>query len=153
MTTLATILDTLEATARSAGAAEAAFRREAAERIKTLERERSHAFRRLNLLRPIVEAVARAESEEMAVAGGQAILRAKLGWSNDSEARSAILTRFAAVVKGMFATLHPPSERQAVPADILALLGAFEAWYEVVHRASFWDLFDQPMQETPVVDF
>ena len=117
-----------------------------------LERDRSHAFRRLNLLRPIAEAVARAESEEMAVAGSQAILRAKLGWSNDSEARSATLTRFATVVKGMFATLHPPSE-EAEPIDILALLGAFEAWYEEAHRASFWNLFDQPMQETPVVDF
>ena len=152
MTALATIFDTLEAAARSAGAAETAFRREAAERIKVLERERSHAFRRLNLLRPIAEGVARAESEEMAVAGSQAILRAKLGWSNDSEARSTTLTRVAAVVKGMFGALHPPSE-EAEPVDILALLGAFEAWYEETHRASFWNLFDQPMQETPVVDF
>ena len=152
MTALATIFDTLEAAARSAGAAETAFRREAAERIKVLERERSHAFRRLNLLRPIAEGVARAESEEMAVAGSQAILRAKLGWSNDSEARSTILTRFATVVKGMFATLHPQSD-DAAPIDILALLRAFEAWYEETHRASFWNLFDQPMQETPVVDF
>ena len=151
MTTLASILDALEAAARNAGTAETAFRREAAERIKVLERERSHSFRRVNLLRPIADAVARAESEEMAVAGGQAILRAKLGWSNDSEARSAILTRFARVVKGMFATLHPGPEGE--PTDILALLGAFEAWYEEVHRASFWNLFDQPMQETPVVDF
>ncbi|MBA4099852.1 MAG: hypothetical protein C0484_24140 [Rhodospirillum sp.] len=155
MTALAPILDALEAAARSAGAAETAFRRQAAERIKVLERERSHAFRRVNLLRPIAEAVARAESEEMAVAGSQAILRAKLGWSNDSEARSVILTRFATVVKGMFATLHPRSEGKAEPEpiDILALLGAFEAWYEEAYRASFWDLFDQPMQETPVVDF
>jgi hypothetical protein len=153
MTALTPILDALEAAARSAGAAETAFRRETAERIKVLERERSHAFRRVNLLRPIAEAVARAESEEMAVAGGQAILRAKLGWSNDSEARSAILTRFAMVVKGMFATLHPRSEGEAEPADILALLDAFEAWYEEAHRTSFWSLFDQPMQETPVVDF
>jgi len=153
MTTLATILDTLEAAARSAGTAETAFRREAAERIKVLERERSHAFRRVNLLRPIAEAVARAESEEMAVAGSQAILRAKLGWSNDSEARSTILTRFATVVKGMFVPLHPRPEEEAEPIDILALLGAFEAWYEEAHRASFWSLFDQPMQETPVVDF
>ena len=151
MTTLTTILDAVEGVARNAGAAETAFRREAAERIKVLERERSHAFRRLNLLRPIAEAVAPAESEEMAVAGGQAILRAKLGWSNDSEARSAILTRFATVVKGVFATLHPGPEGELI--DILALLGAFEAWYEEVHGASFWNLFDQPMQETPVVDF
>jgi hypothetical protein len=153
MTTLATILDALEATARSAGAAETAFRREAAERVKTLERDRSHAFRRVNLLRPIVEAVARAESEEMAVAGSQAILRTRLGWSNDSEARSAILTRFATVVKGMLATLHPRSQGEAEPIDILALLGAFESWYEEAYRASFWNLFEQPMQETPVVDF
>lgn len=153
MTALTPILDALEAAARHAGAAETTFRREAGERIRTLERERSHAFRRVNLLRPIAEAVAGAESEEMAVAGSQAILRAKLGWSNDSEARSAILTRFATVVKGMFATLHPRSEGEAEPADILALLGAFEAWYEEAHHASFWNLFDQPMQETPVVDF
>jgi hypothetical protein len=153
MTALTSILDTLDAAARNAGAAETAFRREAAERIKVLERERSHAFRRVNLLRPIAEAVARAESEEMAVAGSQAILRAKLGWSNDSEARSAILTRFATVVKGMFATLHPRPEGEEEPTDLLALLGAFEAWYEETHRVSFWNLFDQPMQETPVVDF
>lgn len=151
MTVLAPILDALEAAARNTGAAETAFRREATERIKVLERERSHAFRRLNLLRPIAEAVARAESEEMAVAGSQAILRAKLGWSNDSEARSAILTRFATVVKGMFATLHPEPEGESI--DIRVLLGAFEAWYEEAHRVSFWNLFDQPMQETPVVDF
>jgi hypothetical protein len=152
MTALTTILDTLDSAARAAGAAETAFRREAAERIKTLERERAHAFRRVNLLRPIAQAVARAESEEMAVAGSQAILRAKLGWSSDSEARAAILTRFATVIQGMFATLHPPSEA-AEPVDILALLGAFEAWYEDLHRSSFWNLFDQPMPETPLVDF
>lgn len=151
MTALTAIIDTLEGAARSAGAAETAFRREAAERIKMLERERAYAFRRVNLLRPIVEAVARAESEEMAVANSQAILRAKLGWSDDSEARSAILTRFATVIQGMFGMLHPSEESE--PVDILALLRAFEAWYEDVHRSSFWDLFDQPMPETPLVDF
>ena len=152
MNALASILDTLEVAARNAGATETAFRREAAERIKVLERERSHAFRRVNLLRPVAEAVTRAQSEEMAVAASQAILRAKLGWSSDSEARSAVLTRFAVVVQDMFANLHTPSEKSQL-ADILAQLDAFEAWYEEVHRTSFWSLFEQPMQETPLVDF
>ncbi|WP_119300619.1 hypothetical protein [Dongia deserti] len=151
MSPIAPFLETLEAAAKSAAAAEMAYRREAAERIKALERERSFAFRRANLMRPIADAVARAESEEMAVAGSQAVLRAKLGWSSDSEARSAILTQFAPVVRGLFRNLHPQPD--APPVDILASLGAFEAWYEATHRKPFWDLFDQPMPETPLVDF
>ena len=151
MTALVTILEALEAVARAAGAAETAFRREAAERIKVLERERSHAFRRVNLLRPIAEAVKRAESEEMAVAGSQAFLRAKLGWSGDSEARSAVVTQFAKVAQALFVVLHPAEERP--PADVLAVLRDFEAWYEAAHGKPFWGLFDQPMPETPLVDF
>jgi hypothetical protein len=142
----------LEAAAKDAAAAEASYRREAAERIKALERDRSFAFRRLNLMKPIRDAVARAESEEMAVAVSQAILRAKLGWSDDSEARSAILTQFGPVARGLFAGLHPEPDEKPAP-DVLVLLGAFEAWYESAHRGSFWDLFDQPMPETPLVDF
>lgn len=145
------LLETLESAANGAAAAETAYRREAAERIKTLERERSFAFRRLSLMKPITEAVAQAESEEVAVAASQAILRAKLGWSTDSEARSAILTQFAAVARGLFAYLHPQPEMPA--AAVLAVLADFEAWYEATHRTSFWDLFDQPIPEMPLVDF
>jgi len=141
----------LEAAAKEAGAAETAYRRAAADRIKALERDRAFAFRRLSLMKPIVDAVARAESEEMAVAGSQAILRAKLGWANDSEARAAILTEFAPVARGLFAGIDPKPDQPA--PDVHALLAAFEAWYESTHRGSFWDLFDQPMPETPLVDF
>lgn len=151
MSPVAPLLETLEAAASGAAAAEAAFRREAAERIMGLERDRSFAFRRLSLMRPIADAVARAESEELAVAAGQAILRAKLGWSGDSEARSAVLTQFAPILQGMFASLRP--EPEAAEIDVLALLAAFEVWYEAAHRAPFWSLFEQPMVETPLVDF
>jgi hypothetical protein len=144
-------LETLEAAASAAAAAETAFRREATERIKSLEHERSFAFRRLNLMRPMVDAVARAESEELAVAGSLAILRARLAWSSDSEARSAVLTRFAPVAQGMFAALRPQPDSPAI--DVLALLTEFEAWYEAAHRTPFWSLFEQPMPETPLVDF
>ena len=135
----------------SAATAETAYRREAAGRIKQLERERSFAYRRVNLMKPIADVVARAESEEMAVGGSQAILRAKLGWSGDSEAHSAILTEFAKVARALFVTLHSTEEKPA--ADVLALLSEFEAWYEASYRKPFWDLFDQPMPETPLVDF
>lgn len=147
----ASFLATLETAAHSAAAAETAFRREAAERIKTLERDRSFAFRRVNLMRPIADAVARAESEELAVAGGLAILRAKLGWSDDTEARSAILALFTPVIQGIFSDQNP--EPEAPPPDVLARLAEFETWYVTEHRKSFWDLFDQPMPETPLVDF
>ena len=148
---LASFIETFDAAAKGAAATETAYRREAAERIKQLERERSFAYRRVNLLKPIAEAAAGAESEEMAVGGSQAILRAKLGWSGDSEARSAVLAEFAKVARALFANLHPSDDR--APPDVLSLLKDFEAWYEATYRKPFWDLFDQPMPETPLVDF
>ena len=151
MSPVASFLDALQAAASDAAAAETAYRREAAVRIKHLERERSFAFRRVSLMKPIADAVARAESEELAVAGSQAILRAKLGWSGDSEARSAVLTEFAKVAQALFANLHPQDDQPSV--DVLSLLKEFEAWYEATHRTPFWDLFDQLMPETPLVDF
>ena len=86
----ASFLDALKSAADAAAAAENAFRREVAERSKTLGRERAFAFRRLNLMRSLAEAVAHAEDPEVAVANGLAMLRAKLGWSSDSEARSLL---------------------------------------------------------------
>jgi hypothetical protein len=151
MSPVASFLEVLQVSASDASAAETTYRREAAAHIKQLERERSFAFRRVNLMKPIADAVARAESEEIAVGAGQAILRAKLGWSGDTEARSAVLTEFAKVALALFANLHPVENQRS--ADVLALLKEFEAWYEATHSTSFWDLFDQPMPETPLVDF
>ncbi len=39
-------------------------------------------------MRAIADAVAAAESEEIVVAAATAVMRAKLGWSSDSDARS-----------------------------------------------------------------
>ena len=147
----ASFLEALDAAANGAATAETAYRREAAERIRHLERERSFAYRRVNLMKAIADAAARADSAEMAVSAGQALLRAKLGWSGDSEARSVMLTEFAKVAQAVFVTLHPTEEQPA--ADVLAPLKEFETWYEATHRKPFWDLFDQPMPETPLVDF
>ena len=74
----AAFLETLELAANRSAQAESDIRREWAERIKTLERERAFAYRRFNFMRAIAEAVATAESEEIGVATAAAAMRAKL---------------------------------------------------------------------------
>jgi hypothetical protein len=106
MAALAPILDALESGGAQRRRRETAFRRQAAERTRCSSASEVTPFGGQSAAPDRGSRGARRE-EEMAVAGSQAILRAKLGWSNDSEARSVILTRFATVVKGMFATLHP----------------------------------------------
>ena len=152
MTPAASFLDTLKAAADGAATAETEFRRQAADRTKTLERERAFAFRRLNLMRAVAEAVAAAESEEIAVAGSLALLRSRLGWSSDSDARSEVLSRFSPVAGAVFACLAPPDEETPAP-DVTGVLGEFEAWYAATRATPFWALFEQYVSETPVVDF
>ena len=148
----ASFLDTLKAAADNAARAEDTFRREIEERTKALGRERAFAFRRLNLLRSIAEAIATAEDSKLAVACSLGVLRTKLGWTSDSEARSAVLSRFAPVAEAVFATLAPPDE-ETPKTDVIQSLAEFEHWYGENHATSFWALFDEYVTETPVVDF
>jgi len=78
----------LQAAADNAAEAEAQFRRDANQRFSALEAARAFAHRRLNLMRTIANAAAQPESEEIAVANALAVLREKLGWHGDSDARS-----------------------------------------------------------------
>ncbi len=146
-------LDALKHATERAAAAENDFRREIAQRIKALESERAFAFRRFNLMRAIADVVASAESEEIAVAGATALLRAKLGWGSDSEARAAVVTRFAPVAQAMFASLAPSDDEAAPALDVIGALAEFERWYGETHPNPFWILFENYMPETPVVDF
>jgi len=152
MTPPASFLDALKSDADKAAAVESEFRRQSAERIKALECERAFAFRRLNLMRGIAEAVAAAEDSEMAVASSLALLRAKLGWSSDSEARAAVLSRFSSVAQAVLASLAPVEE-EGSPPDVAVALADFEAWYAASHATPFWTLFEHYVVETPVVDF
>ncbi len=152
MTLVLTFLDSLELAAEQAAQAEDAFRREWAERAKALERERAFAYRRSNFMRAIAEAVALAESEEIAVAAATAVMRTKLGWSSDSEARTDALSRFAPVAQQVFASLAPADDDAPRP-DVVRALTEFETWYRVAHPNPFWILFEHSMPETPLVDF
>jgi hypothetical protein len=148
-------LDDLKLSADKATAAEEEFRREFAKRAKALETERAFAFRRLNLMRAIADVVATAEGEEIAVAASTAVLRMKLGWSEDSEARDLVVSRFAPVAVAMYASLSPEiegAENQPAP-DVMAALADFERWYAGSHEVPFWVLFENYLPETPRVDF
>jgi hypothetical protein len=151
---LAPLMDALKAAADRAGAAETAFRRETAQRIATLERERIFAFRRLNVMRTVIAAVAAVETEEDAIARGSATLCGEVGWDGISDARTAVLEQFAAVTKAIFADLHPISgELSPDEGSALTALAAFEAWYVTTHPVPFWALFDQYVPQTSIVDF
>ena len=150
---VASYLDALKLAAESSSAAEDEFRSQIAERIKELEKQRSFAFRRLNLMREVSGVISGAESEEIAVAGATAVLRAKLGWASDSEARIAVVSSFAPVAQAMFASLAPVESDDEERPDVIKRLAEFEAWYEATHPNPFWVLFENYMPETPVVDF
>ena len=140
------LLARLQAEAEQAEGQEAAYRKEAQARFKALEQERSFAFRRLNLLRAVSQAIQPAAKDTEAVGAAQRVLRDKLGWSTDSEPRVAVLQRFAVVAL----ILHDPAKGPAEEAQALA---QFEAWYREAHGTPFWILFEHYMPETPLVDF
>jgi hypothetical protein len=144
-------LDALKAAADQAQAAEQQHRQEAAKRIAVLEQQRAFAFRRLNLMRAVADAVAEAEDEEVAVANGLAVLRAKLGWNTDSEARAEVFSRFAPVAQAAFRSFSPALDTPA--AAVQDTLAQFESWYAGSHQTPFWILFEHYIPETPLVDF
>lgn len=146
-------LDALKLSADQSAVAEDEFRSQIAGRIKELEKQRCFAFRRLNLMKEVSGVVAGAESEEIAVAGATAVLRTRLGWTSDSEARVAVVSSFAPVAQAMFASLAPVESDDEERPDVIKRLAEFEAWYEATHPNPFWVLFENHMPETPVVDF
>ena len=147
-------LDGLKSEADRASGAESAFHRELTQRIKALEQERAFAFRRLNLMQSIAQAVATAEEPAAAVANSLALLRTELGWDEDSESRSAVLSRFAPVAEAVFVNLTPPSEEHAPSPDaaVIKALAEFERWYAASYPTPFWALFDRYVPEMPLVE-
>ena len=149
MTVTTRFLVELKTAAEAAKVAEGSFRRDAAVRIAALEQERAFAFRRLNLMQAIAEAMASAESEEIAVASAFATLRTRLGWNSDSEARSEVIARFGQVVLAMF---RAPDEEESAN-NVPEVLAGFEHWYAETRGSPFWLLFEHQIPDTPRVDF
>jgi hypothetical protein len=146
------LLATFEAAAAAAGDTETAVRKRAYAEIAAAERERAFAYRRLNLMRTLARAIGGADKEEEAVGRGIAVVRAELGWHDDSETRTETLVRLAPVVGAAFASLAPAEGREAPAPDVAGALADFEAWYEHTYGRSFWVLFEQQIEELPLVE-
>ena len=143
MTPISPFLHTLELAAEQTAEA-SNLRRDLAERVKTLERERAFAHRRLNFMRAITDAVATTESEEIAVAAATGVMRAKLGWSSDSDARTDVLLHFMPVVQRVFAGFATTADDGAPLPDVLDALTEFETWYRGAPSKSVLDAVREP---------
>lgn len=134
----------LDAAKQQAAIAETAYRKEAAERAEALAVARAYAYRRAELMAALCASIAGVEDAEMAAAASQALLRARLAWDTDSDARAEVLSRFTAVAVALF---------DAERADPNVALAAFEDWYQSTRQSSFWYLFEHYMPDTPRIDF
>jgi hypothetical protein len=164
MSAASNYIEGLQRAADRAQSAESVYRQEATARIAILERERAFAFRRMNLMRSIAESVSgkvednngaeERTGEEIAVARALALLRVKLGWSSDSEMRNATLAKFTPVAFALYRALSGEHQKAPEPPpDIGETLVRFEDWYEEAYGISFWMLFENPIPDTPRVDF
>jgi hypothetical protein len=146
-------LATLEAAAHAADAEETAFRREATVRIETLERARTFAFRRLNVLRAMLEAARRAPDPDASIAAQLDLIRYRLGWAgSEGETPRLVLDRLVPLAACVDAEVRPPAAEPTAD-DACVELARFEAWYAERFGNPFWALFDRYSPETPVVDF
>lgn len=164
MSARAAFLAHLDAARTAADVAETSFHAEAAARAEELATERAHAYRRADLMASLAGAVSQAASPEMAAAAGRALLASRLGWDEDSAARTEVLSRFADVAQALYAAGGHEAEAEdtasataslqaAETADPLVALTGFEAWYLETRETPFWYLFDHYLPETPLVDF
>jgi hypothetical protein len=147
---LQALLAAFETAAGAARETEAFLRQQLEAEILRLERQRAFAYRRLSFVRVLSESIQLAENTEAALAKGRAAVRTELGWHSDSETRTETLTRLAPLFQATFACLG--SAADASPTEVVKALDAFEAWYETRFEQSFWSLFDQHIEEMPLVE-
>jgi hypothetical protein len=145
------LLAVFETAASTAGETEAALRKQMESEILRLERQRAFAFRRLNFMRLLSDGIEAAENEEAAVAMGCATVRTQLGWHSESETRTETLSRLTPVIQTTFACLNP-AEAEPPTAKAVEALADFEAWYEARFGQAFWSLFEQQVEELPLVE-
>lgn len=131
--------------ADAAKAAEAAYRKTAAAEIARLEAERVTAFRRARLVRMLEDSAAGAGTRDDAMQRQRARLCREFGWSGEASGERAVLDRIAPLCAAL--------SGGEVKRDVAGSLLDFEAWFEADRGVSFYTLFDQYVQETPVVDF
>jgi hypothetical protein len=109
-------------------AEETPCRREAATRIANLERVRTFAFRRLNLLRAMAEVAGRAPNREAAIAAQLGLIRERIGRQNtDATTPRAVLERLSALAAYIDTEVRA-DPGAAASGDSCADLARFEDW-------------------------
>lgn len=132
--------------------AEQEFRATMNARVAELAQSRAFAYRRMNVMRSLFDTVSSGQERDAAVARAVVMLRDRLGWREDSDARQEVLVEYEKVAQTAFDAVHPP-EDNALEPDIGEALAVFEAWYAEARGKPFWVLFEHYMPETQLVDF
>lgn len=148
MNDFASYLDHLQAVARAASAAEVEHQKQAAARAAELRNERAFAWRRLNLMRSVAEAVRGAETAEAATAAGRSAMLAMVGWNGATQAQRDVADRFTPVVLAVWNA----GREQGGETDAGAALAEFEAWFAVERGAPFLGLMERETVELPLVE-
>jgi len=153
MTARHSFIDRLERAANACAVEEAEFRQTMNASLAALAQARAFAHRRMNVMRSLFDTVGQAEEVETAVAAAIAALRNRLGWREDSDARSEVLERYAAVATAAFIATHEADVEAEAATAAEQELAAFEDWYLAARGKPFWVLFEHYMPETQLVDF
>lgn len=159
-TTTDRFLTALREVATAAQAEEIDFRNNVSREIEKRERARQYAFRRLSIAELMVDAARKAEDEDRSIAAQTAVLRNEFGWHGDTDMRRRIFAAWRPVAVAVWENVKPqPAESgpsdpsSAPPPDVVAALGAFEAWYLSEFGSNYLSILDQEVLELPVVEF
>lgn len=145
-------ISTLVDDAKCCEQAEQEFRATMNARVAELAQARAFAYRRMNVMRSLFDTVSSGLDRDAAVARAVAMLRDRLGWREDSDARQEVLAQYENVAQAAFDAAHPSDDNTPTPA-VAEALGAFETWYLEARGKPFWVLFEHYMPETQLVDF
>lgn len=144
----------LERQAQSAARGEADFRVQARDRLAQFEGLRVSAYRRLNLLRDMVGAMAGAADDPAAIAAGLDFACTRSGWSEGHSAYAEVRDHLKPVAEAILVADRPVEEGQPTPTPPVLAFASFEAWYRARFDTDFLSLMasDTPTFQS-VVDF
>lgn len=150
-TAFADCLARLEARAQQANRDEARHLEEAARRAAELRRARAFAWRRLNILRSVANAVRGEGEEEVALLAGRAAMLRDTGLNLATQPRRDLAERFAPVVRALWLATREDAAAGAAEAA-LAAFADFEAWHETDRGAPFLGLMERDIPDLPLVE-
>ncbi|HWM81081.1 MAG TPA: hypothetical protein VNQ56_03375 [Pseudolabrys sp.] len=148
---LTAYLDDLERTAHKVSADEETYRREAAARFRELEQARAFAFRRLNLMRTVIDAVTGIEEEEEAIKTGTIAFMREVEWSGATEAQRQAIEQFNPVVLAAWQLSRTEGDAGDT-AGLTRALADFEQWFSNSRNSPFLTVMEREVVELPLVE-